>query len=147
MPLVHRGAGWVSFVPGMTTANLDAVKRLYRLFGERDIPGVLALLAPDVEWCEPTNPYNPCGGMHRGHEGFLAWARTGREAEDILVLDVRKMLADADSVAVVGFTKILARSTGKVYETDFVHLVTFRDGKVSRFQEFFDTFAAGEAFR
>jgi ketosteroid isomerase-like protein len=34
-----------------------------------------------------------------------------------------------------------------VYETDFVHLVTFRDGKIARFQEFFDTYAASEAFR
>jgi uncharacterized protein len=131
----------------MVNSNIEAVKRLYRLFGERDIPGVVALLSPDVEWCEPTNPFNPCGGMHRGHEGFLEWANTGREAEEILVLDIRKLLADGDSVAVVGFTKIRANKTGKVYETDFVHLVTLRDGKVSRFQEFFDTFAAGEAFR
>jgi ketosteroid isomerase-like protein len=34
-----------------------------------------------------------------------------------------------------------------VYESDFVHLVTFKDGKVARFQEFFDTYLAGEAFR
>ena len=131
----------------MTTFHVETVKRLYRLFGERDIPAILAMLSQDVEWCEPPNPYNPCGGMHRGHEGFLAWARTGREAEEILALDVKRMLVDADSVAVVGFTRIRANPTGRVYETDFVHLVTFRDGKVSRFQEFFDTFAAGEAFR
>ncbi len=57
------------------------------------------------------------------------------------------MLADEDSVAVVGYTKIRVHATGKVYESDFVHLVTFRDGKVTKFQEFFDTYAAGEAFR
>ena len=32
-------------------------------------------------------------------------------------------------------------------ERDFVHLVTFKDGRVVKFQEFFDTFAAAEAFR
>lgn len=127
--------------------NVEAVKRLYRLFGERDIPGILGMLSPDVEWCEPPNPYNPCGGMHRGHEGFLAWARIGREAEEILALDVHRLLADADSVAAVGFTRIRASRTGRIYETDFVHLVTFRAGKITRFQEFFDTHAAGEAFR
>jgi ketosteroid isomerase-like protein len=37
--------------------------------------------------------------------------------------------------------------TGKTYESDFVHLITFGNGKVTRFQEFFDTYAAGEAFR
>ena len=30
---------------------------------------------------------------------------------------------------------------------DFVHLVTFKDALIVRFQEFFDTFAAAEAFR
>jgi ketosteroid isomerase-like protein len=39
------------------------------------------------------------------------------------------------------------RSTGKVYETDFVHLIDLRNGRVARFQEFFDTYAAAEAFR
>jgi ketosteroid isomerase-like protein len=37
--------------------------------------------------------------------------------------------------------------TGKVYESDFVHLVTVRGDKIVRFQEFFDTYAVGEAFR
>jgi ketosteroid isomerase-like protein len=85
--------------------------------------------------------------MHRGHAGFLEWAKIGREAEEILGLDIQRMLVDEDSVAVVGHTKIRANSTGRIYETDFVHLVTVRDGKVTRFQEFFDTYAAGEAFR
>ena len=40
-----------------------------------------------------------------------------------------------------------AGSTGKVYETDFVHLIDLRNGRVARFQEFFDTYAAAEAFR
>jgi ketosteroid isomerase-like protein len=41
----------------------------------------------------------------------------------------------------------MARPAGRIYESDFVHLVTFKDGKIVRFQEFFDTYLAGEAFR
>ena len=50
-------------------------------------------------------------------------------------------------MAVVGHTTCRARPTGRIYETDFVYLITFRKGTVARFQEFFDTFAAAEAFR
>ena len=57
------------------------------------------------------------------------------------------MLTDFDSVAVVGFMKCRAISTGKIYESDFVHLVTIKNGKVIKFQEFFDTYLAGEAFK
>lgn len=128
-------------------ANVQIVQRLYAAFAQRDIPAVVAMLSPDVEWREPPNPFNPAGGSRRGHAGFLEWAEIGRQSEDILTLEPRKMLVDEDSVAVVGFTRCRVIATGRVYESDFVHLVTLEGGKVTRFQEFFDTFAAAEAFR
>ena len=131
----------------MAVANIEIVQRLYAAFGDRNIPAIVEMLTPDVEWGEPPNPYNPAGGTRRGHDGFLEWINIGRQAEDILILELRKMLVDEDSVAVVGYMKCRVIATGKVYESDFVHLVTLRDGKVARFQEFFDTYAAGEAFR
>jgi ketosteroid isomerase-like protein len=127
--------------------NINIVKKLYDAFTKRDISTMLELINPDVEWGEPENPFNPSGGTHYGHSGFLEWVNIGREAEEILLLEPKKMLVDEDSVAVVGFMKCKAKSTGKEYESDFVHLITINDGKVVRFLEFFDTYAAGEAFR
>jgi uncharacterized protein len=128
--------------------HVEIVQQLYGAFGRRDMPAVLEMLSPEVEWGEPSNPYNPAGGVRRGHEGFLEWATIGRQAEDILVLEPRKMLVDEDSVAVVGYMECRVIPTGKTYESDFVHLVTFDPGgKVIKFLEFFDTYAAGEAFR
>lgn len=77
----------------------------------------------------------------------MEWLQIGRAAEQILALEPRRFLADDDTVAVIGYTKCLAKPTGRTYETDFVHLVTVKDGKITRFQKFFDTYAAGEAFR
>ncbi|MDH7514198.1 MAG: nuclear transport factor 2 family protein [Clostridiales bacterium] len=127
--------------------NIKIVQRLYEAFAKRNIDAILGMLSPDVEWGEPSNPYNPAGGTRHGHEGFLEWLNIGRQSEDILVLEPQKMLEDDDSVAVVGYMKCRAIPTGKVYESDFVHLVTIKSGKVVRFQEFFDTYIAGEAFR
>jgi ketosteroid isomerase-like protein len=129
------------------TKNIQAVQRLYAAFAERDIGAILGALSPEVEWGEPENPFNPAAGTRRGHEGFLEWLKVGRETEEILALEPRRFLTDDDSVAVVGHTRCLAKPTGKTYETDFVHLVTFKDALIVRFQEFFDTFAAAEAFR
>jgi ketosteroid isomerase-like protein len=127
--------------------NVQAVQRLYAAFAKRDIGAVLGALSPDVEWGEPENPFNPAAGTRRGHEGFLEWLKVGRETEEILALEPQRFLTDEETVAVVGHTRCLAKPTGKTYETDFVHLVTFKDGLIVRFQEFFDTFAAAEAFR
>ena len=132
-------------IPG--SANVEIVRQVYAAFSRRDIPAILGMLSPEVEWGEPANPFNPAAGTRHGHAGFLEWANIGRASEEILKLEPRKFLTDADSVAVVGYTKCLARPTNKSYETDFVHLITLREGKIVRFQEFFDTYAAGEAFR
>ena len=127
--------------------NIKIVQQLYEAFAKKDINSIVNMLSTDVEWGEPSNPYNPAGGTRHGHEGFLEWLNIGRKSEDILVLEPRKMLVDDDSVAVVGYMKCRAILTGKIYESDFVHIVTIRHGKVKKFQEFFDTYVAGEAFR
>ena len=127
--------------------NIDIVKRLYYLFTKKDINAIIEMLSPEVEWSEPANPYNPAGGKRFGHQGFLEWLSIGKENEDILILEPRKMLADNDTVAIFGYMKCLAKPTGKTYESDFVHLVIFKEGKIIKFQEFFDTYIAGDAFR
>ena len=127
--------------------NIEIVKKVYEAFARRDINSILDLLSSEVEWGEPENPFNPAAGTRYGHKGFLEWSNIGQEAEEILELELKKFLTDDDTVAVVGYTKCLAKPTGKIYETDFVHLVTLNNGKVIRFREFFDTYAAGEAFK
>jgi ketosteroid isomerase-like protein len=129
------------------TDIIRTVQEVYAAFARRDVQAILVVLSPDVEWGEPANPFNPAAGTRHGHAGFLEWLQIGRASEEILALETRQLLADMESVAVVGHTKCLAKPTGKTYETDFVHLVTFKDGKIVRFQEFFDTYAAAEAFR
>ena len=127
--------------------NVTAVRGLYAAFRMGDVRSLLALLSDDVEWGEPDNPFNPAAGTRHGHGGFLEWLRLGKESEDILVLEPRQFLSDDETVAVVGHTKCLAKLTRRTYETDFVHVITFKNDRIVRFQEFFDTYAAGEAFR
>ncbi|MEZ4960654.1 MAG: nuclear transport factor 2 family protein [Saprospiraceae bacterium] len=130
-----------------TETNLAIVKQLYDAFSRKDINSLLELLHEDVEWGEPENPYNPCGGTRKGHAGFLEWLNIGKNAEDILLLNPQKFLTDADSVAVIGNMKCKAIKTQKIYESDFVHFIVIRHQKIWKFQEFFDTYIAGEAFR
>lgn len=127
--------------------NIALIQQMYSAFAERKIDKILTMLSSDVEWGEPSNPFNPAGGTRYGHKGFLEWVNIGRQSEDILELQIKKRLADNDSVAVVGFLKCRAISTGKIYESDFIHLITIKDKLIIKFQEFFDTYSAGEAFK
>jgi ketosteroid isomerase-like protein len=128
-------------------SNVAVVREVYAAFARRDMEAILEHLSPDVVWSEPDNPFNPAAGVRRGHAGFLEWARIGREAEDVEVLEPRLFLTSEDAVAVVGHMKCRAKRTGRAFESDFVHVMRFRDGTITAFQEFFDTYAAGEAFR
>jgi uncharacterized protein len=130
-----------------TQTNLSITRALYKAFSRKDISKMLELLHENVEWGEPENPYNPAGGTRNGHSGFLEWLNIGKEAEEILELIPQKFLTDNNSVAVVGHMKCKALKTQKEYQSDFVHLIVIEDQKVRKFQEFFDTYAAGEAFR
>ncbi len=130
-----------------SAANVAIVKQLYAAFEKKEIQTILTLLCEDVEWGEPENPYNPAGGTRHGHEGFLEWITIGKNAEEILELSPERFLTDADSVAVIGRMKCKAIETQKVYNSDFVHFVVIENLKIKKFQEFFDTYIAGEAFR
>ncbi len=128
-------------------SNLAKAQALYDAFFRKDIPAMLQLLHEAVEWGEPTNPHNPAGGTRHGHAGFMEWLNIGRESEEILELHPQRFLSDDDAVTVVGSMKCKVIHNQKIYESDFVHLIVFQEGKVRKFQEFFDTWAAGEAFR
>ena len=130
-----------------TQTNITIVKSLYEAFSKKDISAILNLLDENVQWGEPENPYNPAGGTRHGHEGFLEWINIGKNAEEILALIPQRFLTDTDSVAVIGYMKCKAIKTQKVYESDFVHFVIIENQKIKKFQEYFDTYIAGEAFR
>ena len=42
---------------------------------------------------------------------------------------------------VLGYVKATVRATGKPFETEWVHIITMKDGQVTRWLEFFDTAA------
>jgi ketosteroid isomerase-like protein len=73
---------------------------------------------------------------------YAAFARRDVKA----ILDLHRVIADGDTVAVVGAMECRAKPTGRTYISDVVHVITVSNGKITRFQEFFDTYAAGEAF-
>lgn len=95
----------------------------------------------------PLNPFNPADGKRICIKGFLEWLNIVREPEEILVLQPSSFLADNDTVAVVGYIECLPKTTGKRYATDFINLITLKEGKIVKFQEFFDTYIAGETFK
>ena len=128
-----------------TQESLQVVKDGYAAFGRGDLPGLLALMADDVEWRAP-GPGLPLAGTYRGRDGVGSFFQKLAQEAEILEFQPREFLADGDRVLVVGSERARVRSTGRTVEIDWVMSFTVRDGKVAAFQEFYDTKALADAY-
>ena len=132
----------------MTTQqdNIAATQKLFEAFGAGDIPGILEHVNDDIviEFYGPsTIPY---AGSYRGREAARRFFETVLASVEINQFEPQEMLADADKVIVTGHLNLKAISTGGMIDSDFVHVITLKDRKWSRFRDFMDTAVAQAAF-
>jgi len=121
---------------------------VYEAFGRGDIPALAEVMADDIEWTIPGDPNdNPTAGTCRGKDEVLAWF--GRLAEDLdfTAFEPRDFIAQGDKVVSIVHAEATVRSTGRSVANDEAHVWTFKDGKLARFQIYFDTAAAAAAHR
>ena len=69
------------------------------------------------------------------------------ESLETLQFELRDFIAQGNKVVVVGYQRGRAKPTGRLYEIEFVHLWSVRDGKISEFWVYTDTAALVEALR
>jgi uncharacterized protein len=128
----------------MSSDNKQTVRNIYDAFSRGDVEAILAGLTDDFSWNVPGGA--PFAGFRRGKDGMRQFLAQLAEMVSTERFEVVEVLADGDKVVVLGQERSMARATGRWYETDFAHVWTLRDGKVSRGQVFADTQAGTAAF-
>jgi uncharacterized protein len=129
------------------SANLDAVRRLYRAMGQPALDPVLALMTEDVEFVVPGPPGLGAAGTWSGPAGVAECLRRLRAAHQNESVDFLEFVADGEHVVVRLHVRARVLETGRTFESDIVHFFTFRDGKIARLLDFFDTAALAAAHR
>jgi len=124
----------------MSQENVQIISSMYQAFANGDVAGVLSKLSPDVLWLEAENfiyaDRNPYIGPQAVLEGvFLriisAWNNFTVTPEEIL---------DAgDRVVTLGIYAGTCKATGKTVRAQMVHVFTFENEKVVKFQQYTDT--------
>ena len=132
-------------VPSMN--NTEIVQKGYECFGTGDVPGLLDLLSDDIEWTVPEIENAPFAGSRTGRDAVGQFFTQLAEAEDITRFEPLEFVSEGDKVVVLGESEATVRSTGKTYQTEWVHVFHVHDGKIREFQEFFDNAAATRAFQ
>lgn len=87
-------------------------------------------------------------GRHlRWSRGISDFFKVLGESLETLQFELRDFIAQGNKVVVVGYQRGRAKPTGRLYEIEFVHLWSVRDGKISEFWVYTDTAALVEALR
>ena len=131
-----------------TEENKAIVQQMYAAFGRGDIPAVLEALADDVEWHVMGSPeVVPWAGTRRGREQASHFFRAVGETLDVEQFEARTMVAEGDTVVVVGWERSRVKPTGGIYDDEWVHLFRLRTGKIAVFREFNNSAAWVAAYR
>lgn len=130
-----------------TNHNVEQTQALFAAFGAGDIPAILTYLNEDIriEFYGPADII-PYAGMYDGKAEARSFFETVLSSVDIHVFEPEEFIAERDKVVVTGHLHLTAKSTGRDIKSDFVHVITMKDGRWSKFRDFMNTVSAAEAF-
>ena len=118
--------------------NLDVIRGVYSAFAVGDIPSVLAILSPTVEWTEAEG--GPYGGVSVGPQQVLenVFMKLGGEWDGYSAVP-REFVAEGSTVVALGEYAGTYKATGKSFRAPFAHVWKLKDGKAVSFQQYTDT--------
>ena len=132
----------------MSNPNVTFVQSLYAAFKSGRIDTIVAALAPNVDWqiVGRTKDYAAFGPRH-GKASVEDFFKVVAENEDYAEFEPREFIAADDRVFVLGSYAGKLKKTGRPFASEWVHIFTIKDGKVTRVRGFTDTAQYAEGLR
>ena len=132
----------------MSSANTKIVQDLYAAFKRRDLPAVLGGLAADVSWGMVGREQDlPMAGIRHGKAGAGDFFRIMAGTLDMTAFEPLTFHAVDDKAFVAGRWSWVMRNNGCPGENEWLHVFTFRDGKVTHYRGYNDTAQLAAAYR
>jgi ketosteroid isomerase-like protein len=119
--------------------NKEIIAAAYASFAEGDVPSVLALMDPDIEWTDAEG-WPLYSGTLVGPQAVVdgVFMRLGEIGDDF-ALNVTQLVADGDTVVALGTYSWNRKDSGEPAEVKMAHVWTLANGKLTRFQQHVDT--------
>ena len=131
--------------------NVNVVKKMYADFGRGDVPAIIEVMSPDVDWDYPQSDVTPWLVHRQGREGVAAFFGEVAKGIEFQRFELKEVFGSPDGAIVVALVDVEAtvKATGKpLREEDEIHLWRFgSDGKVVRFRHGVDSAKHAEAYR
>jgi len=110
----------------------------YAASDRKDLDGMMADLADDVQWTEMAG--FPCAGTFVGRDAIIVnvFAVLGRDWENF-EFKLERLIDGGDEVVGIGHYTATNRATRKPMRARVAHVWQLQGGKVRRFEQFCDT--------
>ena len=120
---------------------LALVKQAYEAFGRGDIGSILEMIADDVDWRVVGPASLPFPIECKTRQEVADYFKKLSEADDITLFEPREFIEAGDQIVALGRVKATVRATGASFESEWIHVMTIKNGLLTRWVEFFDTAA------
>jgi hypothetical protein len=124
---------------GPLPTNKEIIETTYGNFATGDVPAVLAVMDPKIEWTEAEGwpLYN---GTFVGPQAIVdgVFMRLG-EIGDNFSVNIIQLIAEGDTVVALGTYSWNRKGSGEPAEVKIAHVWTLTNGKITRFQQHVDT--------
>ena len=132
----------------MSEANVDLIKSMYAAFGRGDIATIVNTVTPDISWGVTGRKSDfPTLGTWKGPAGVQGFFASVAEHLDFSEFTPKEFYPSGDKVFVLGRYAMTVKKTGLPMASDWCHIFTIREGRVTAFHEFTDTAQVAEAYR
>ena len=125
--------------------NIQIVQDVYKNFGERNVPAVLAHFDKNVIWLRPDAPEIPFCGTYNGHEGMIKFLTLVSQTIRMDSFVPSEFLGHGDTVVVIGEDSAHVISTGKSNSTHWIQVFVLKDKKIVQGRAYIDTLQIAKA--
>ena len=121
--------------------NVELVKEAYSHFATGNVPAVLAMFDPAIEWLECKGmPFVKDDGIYTGPEAIVTNVFMNLPVSfDGFNIAVSEVFGVDDKVVMVGYYQGTNKATGNTFKANATHVWTVKEGKLVRFFQAVDT--------
>ena len=121
--------------------NVDLVKEAYSHFATGNVPAVLVLFDPAIEWHECKGmPFVKDDGIYIGPEAIVTKVFMNLPVFfDGFNIAVNEIFGAEDKVVMTGYYQGTNKATGNSFKANATHVWTIKNGKLAHFFQSVDT--------
>lgn len=128
--------------------NTMLVQECFKDFTDGNIPALLDNLADNVKWNTPgPKSILPWAGNREGKASVGEFFSKLDKETTFTRFEAKEFIENGDKVVALGIMEGTSKRTGKSSQSEWAMIFTVRNGKITKFQEYSDTYAAVQAYQ